>query len=594
MKKIISVLFSHREIKGARKAGEIINQFSLAEKVIFSVFLGLSALGALLLLNRVNNLLKTDIPRFGGSFTEGIVSSPRFINPVLAVGESDKDITSIVYSGLMKYSTNGKIVTDLAESYTISEDKLSYDFKIKPAAVFHDGSPVTSDDIIFTISKILDPEIKSPKRANWEGVILEKINDHEIKFTLKKPYAPFMENTTIGILPKNLWKNVSNENFPFSTYNIEPVGSGPYKFKTISKDTDGTILSYRFESFAKYVGGKPFIQYLDLNFYPNEETLLNEFREGNVDAVSLISPHNTKDSPIDSEIHKLPLSRVYGIFFNQNQSPALRAIEVRQALVAVTDRDQIINEALNGYASPLKAPVPVIDENLSGLKAYPDSISENDLNYAKNLLTKAGWKAGSDGVLIKETKKSKTSKEIETTRLEFSIATANIPDLKKTAESIKSQWEKIGAKVNIKIYESGDLLQNVIRPRKFDAILFGYDLGRDLDLYSFWNSSQRNDPGKNIAMYANTDSDKAIDDIRNSFDDKTRIEKIIKWVSIIKNDIPAIFLYSPDFIYETSNKIKGINLNLISKPSERWSGIEDWYIETDKIWKSLSVNEEKL
>lgn len=586
MKKILNALNRRFEVSREKRLSEIIAQFSLAEKTIFIIFVILMSLGALILLNKVNESLKVEVPRFGGTLSEGIVGSPRFINPVLAISDADKDVTSLVYAGLMRMDDKGNIILGLAESYDISEDKLTYGFKISSNAIFHDGSPVTADDVIFTINKILDPNIKSPRRANWEGVIVEKINEREVKFTLKKPYAPFLEITTMGILPKNIWKNTSNELFPFSTFNIEPIGAGPYRFESVDRNPDGTVLSYQLKSFNDYIGGMPNIENIILNFYNNEETMLNEFVSGNIDSVSGISPHTSNN--VDSEIttNKFPLTRVFGVYFNQNQSAVLRNIEVRSALASYVNREKIISDALYGFGVEIKSPVPLTEKEYFDLKAYPDSIKENDLENAKAILAKAGWKAGTDGVLEKKVAKDK-SKETETIRLEFTISTGNVPELKEAAEILKEDWEKIGAKIDVKIYETGDLNQNIIRPRKFDAVLFGQVVGRDLDLYSYWSSSQRNDPGLNIAMYTDTNSDKLLDDLRATFDDQARKDKIIKWVNTIKNDIPAIFLFSPEFIYETSSKLRGVNIGAITKSSDRWNGVENWYVETDKVWKIL-------
>ena len=160
------------------------------------------------MLLKVNQYFIVEVPSSGGIYKEGIVGTPRFINPVLSISDADRDLTSLVYSGLMRQHTDDTLIPDLAETVEISEDGLSYFFKIRDDAVFHDGEPVTSEDIIFTILTTQNPIIKSPKRANWDGITIEKIDDKNLTFHLQQPYAPFLNNTTLGILPKHIWQGV--------------------------------------------------------------------------------------------------------------------------------------------------------------------------------------------------------------------------------------------------------------------------------------------------------------------------------------------------------------------------------------------------
>ncbi|MCK4386733.1 MAG: hypothetical protein KAV41_01450, partial [Candidatus Pacebacteria bacterium] len=168
-----------------------------------------------------------------------------------------------------------------------------------------------------------------------------------------------------------------------------------------------------------------------------------------------------------------------------------------------------------------------------------------------------------------------------------SLSTAATPELKAVANLLKQQWEKLGVETRLKIFEMGDLNKNVIRPRKYDSLLFGEVVGRDLDLFAFWHSSQRNDPGLNIALYANITTDDLLEQIRITSDEKSKKEKLELFQKEIARDIPAIFLYSPDFIYISPKKIKNILIDKITIPSERFLDINNWYIKTDKVWKFL-------
>jgi peptide/nickel transport system substrate-binding protein len=197
---------------------------------------------------------------------------------------------------------------------------------------------------------------------------------------------------------------------------------------------------------------------------------------------------------------------------------------------------------------------------------------------ARSFLETKGWKWNeTEGALARTSGK-------ETIVLAFSLSTANAPDLRATAEFLRSTWERMGAKVEVKIFEQGDLNQNVIRPRKYDALLFGEVVGRELDLFAFWHSSQRNDPGLNIALYANSVADQHLETLRTSTDLTEKRTSYQKFAEELKKDVPAIFLYTPDFMYIFPERIQGLSLGSIGIPSERFLSAHLWHTETDRVW----------
>src|SRR3989344_3730483 len=221
-----------------------IRTLSPLEKIVFGALIIIFIGSTLALLSSVNRFLVREVPAHGGRLAEGVIGSPRFINPLLASSDADRDLTSLVYAGLLKATPEGKLVPDLAERYTISPDGLVYDFVIREYAKFHDGTPVTAADVAISILKAQDPALKSPKRASFDGVIIEVKGDRELSFILKQPYAPFLENATLGILPSHIWRDADAEQFPFSPYNIEPIGAGPYKIGQIKRNSSVILTSY--------------------------------------------------------------------------------------------------------------------------------------------------------------------------------------------------------------------------------------------------------------------------------------------------------------------------------------------------------------
>jgi peptide/nickel transport system substrate-binding protein len=540
------IFLKERSLPKSEIITKIRSSFKTSEKVLFYSLALLLIFSGLVLLYRVNENFLIEVPAQGGQVVEGVVGSPRFLNPILAISDADRDLTSIVYSGLLKSDGNYGVLENLAESYKI-----------------------TTDDVEFTIQKIKDADIKSPKRSNFENITVEKVDQRIIKFVLKQPYSPFIQNLTVGILPKHIWKNIDNEGFAFSSFNIKPIGSGPYKIDSVLYDQNGLPKEYSLISFKKYIFGKPFVDKINIKFYADEEDLLSAYKKGEVSNINSISPENIKKlDKKNTNLITSPLPRIFGVFFNQNSAPIFINKEVRLALDKAVDKNNIIDSILSGFGKAINGPLPESTEE----KLVIDNIAE-----ARKILEDAGWKLNELGVYEKKTNK-------DNLRLSFSISTADTTELKKTAMLLQETWQKMGAEVELKVFEIGDLNQNIIRPRKYDALLFGEIVGKNLDIYPFWHSSQRNDPGLNISMYANTKTDKILEDLRKTNDKEKREVLIKEFEDEIKKDVPAIFIYSPSFIYIHKSEIKNIELNDIIVSGDRFSNIEKWYIETNKIW----------
>ncbi|MFA5291300.1 MAG: ABC transporter substrate-binding protein [Candidatus Paceibacterota bacterium] len=568
--------------------------FSRRTKILVVVLLVIFVVSGLLVLEHLNQKLMVDRPIAGGSLTEGVLGSPRFINPLLAASDADRDLVELTYSGLLRLRADGNYEPDLAKSYDISSDGLIYTFKLRPNLRWSDGEPVKASDVVFTINSTQDPIIKSPKRASWNGVLVKKVDDQTIQFILKKPFFSFLDNATIGILPEHLWGKIKPEQFALSNLNVNPVGSGPYVVKNVAKDSFGIPLNYQLSSFKGFALGEPKISSLIIRFYGDEKALLTAYRQGEIESASAISSASAKKLAFEGRrVIKSNLPRTFAVFLNQSRNPVLVNKEVREALDEAAPRQAIIDQVLNGYGQTLNGVLP---ENLNnGAKL------SYDLASAREILFKAGWSTTTSGTLEKQvvtkTTSKKGSKTITTTSksgpaqtLSFSLATANIPELKAVATLVASNWTKLGARVNLEFFEPSDLNQDLIRPRKYETLLFGEVTGRNSDLYPFWHSSQRLDPGLNIAMYTNAKVDKWLEEIRATADggNINSPQLADKYRSIAKeiaSDHPAIFLYSPYFLYIVPNNLKGVSVPTITSSADRFARIHEWYFKTDRVWK---------
>jgi len=572
---ILSLLPSKNEIKRA------ISHFSKKEYFVFLGFVFILCLSTIIILQNINKSFMVNVPLQGGSITEGIVGTPRFINPVLAFSDADQDLVSLIYSGLMRKNSDGTLTPDLAEKYEISKDGLTYTFTLKNEIYFHDEKPVGADDVVFTINKIKDPIIKSPKRGNWDGVSVEKIDEKTVKFTLKQSYASFLENITLGIMPASLWEASPIE---LNDANTKPIGSGPYKVVKVNKQSGGLIDYYELTSFEKFNLGQPYIEKIILRFYPNENDQISALENGEVDQISSITPSNAQIlKEKNYRVESLTLPRVFGLFLNQNQNQIFTDKNIITAIDLAINKDDIIRDVLLGYGVAIDNPIPPNMINYQKLNKGNNISHEEKIKKAQDILSKDGWKKGVNGFLEKTTTDKKKKKA--TTYLEFSISTGNAPELVKSAELIKQDLKTIGMKVDVKTFEIGNLNQGVIRPRKYDALLFGQIINHESDLFAFWHSSQRKDPGLNVAMYTNAKVDKILEDAFITIDEKSRIKKYAQFEDEIKKDMPAVFLYSPNFIYIVSKNIQRFSIDHITRPGDRFLNSYLWYIKTDNVWK---------
>ena len=564
-----------------KEINSIFNTFSKKERTVFVVLLSTLLISTVLILENINKSLMISVPLHGGSISEGIIGTPRFINPILANSPVDLDLVSLIYSGLMRKNSDGTMFPDLAEKYEISKDGLTYTFTLKDKIYFQDGEPVTADDVIFTINEIKDPIIKSPRKVDWDGVIATKIDDKTIEFSLKKPYPSFLENLTLGIMPKYLWDNSSVE---LNTANTSPIGSGPYLIKNNTKESSGVINSYKLESFKKFSLGEPYINEVNLYFYLNENDLIRALEDGVVNQISSITPLNAdilKERNYQMESYILP--RIFGLFFNQNKNQLFTDKVITKAINQAIDKNKIVQEVLFGYGVTIDGPIP---PNMIAYQKLSEAVNPSRevlLQNIQNSLAKDGWSKGPDGFLQKIT--TNKNKKKTTVNLEFSISTGNAEELTKTAEIIKQNLSEVGIKVDIKTFEIGNLNQSVIRPREYDSLLFGQIVNRESDLFAFWHSSQRKDPGLNVAMYTNAKVDKILEDAAVTVNEQSRINKYIQFEDEIKKDMPAVFLYSPEFIYVISKNLNGLFIDHIVSPADRFSNIYSWYIETENVWK---------
>lgn len=541
--------------------------------LVFVVLLIVLSVAMVSMLGKINKKFLVYQPEAGGSITEGVVGSPRFVNPVLAISDTDRDLVALIYSGLMRKTETGEIIPDLAESYEVTPDGLNYTFHLRANAEFHDHTPVTADDVVFTVEKVKDPTIKSPLEAIWQGIVVEKGDDNQtVIFRLSESYASFLDNATLGIIPRHVWERFNPEEFNLAELNLRAVGAGPYKISDINDRKNGRVEEYELSTWSGYAGTKPYIRHVNLTFFKNEDELVKAFRRGRVDQVSAVSPRIGKTLADEGFTPTTAtLSRIFGLFFNPNQNEILRDKNVARAIDLAIDKDSIVKNVLYGFGEVINSPVP------SALLDQPvgpeDPVAA--LESAKSVLDSAGWKVNAESGFREKGGKV----------LEFSISTADVAELRAAAQMVKDDLADAGMNVSIKVFETGMLNQNVIRPREYEALLFGQVVRNESDLFAFWHSSQRNDPGLNISVYTNNKVDKILEDLVKAVNQSDKQAKLNEFVTNIHDDMPAVFLYAPKFIYMEGDRVEGVSLGRMTNASERFLSVRSWYTRTDAVWK---------
>ncbi|MFA6383165.1 MAG: ABC transporter substrate-binding protein [Parcubacteria group bacterium] len=547
--------------------------FNIKERIFFNLLIIL-LLGSVIGWGLMFYYSKTKaVADYGGEYIEGIVGQPQHINPVISQSNNaDEDLTQLVYSGLLKYDSRGDLIPDLAESYDISDDKTTYTFHLKKDVEWHDGQPFAAADVLYTTNILSDPAYKSPLRTNWQGITTNIVDDHTLTFQIQSSFVGFLNNLTFGILPKHIWETVTADKFSLTDLNLEPIGTGPYKYNAFQKDSRGNIISYKLVANPNYFEGKPYISKMTFDFYDSDDSILKAFNSKEIMGINSLTPQRMADIKLlqSTFIHKFDISRYFAVFINQTRSLPLADDNVRQALTYATNRQEIIDNILSGNGNPVYSPI------LDAMVGYSTDIDSRtfDLEKANSVLDSNGWNRGEDGMRAKNG-----------TPLQFTLTTTDWPELAQTAEILKSEWAKAGAKVDVQTYSISDIQQNYIRPREYEALLFGQVLGADPDPYSFWHSSQKRDPGLNLSLFGDSDTDKLIEAGRIEFDYDKRASIYQDFQKKLIAETPAIFLYSPDYIYPVNKKVQGINMEDLISPSKRFSDANHWYINTKRVKK---------
>jgi len=549
----------------------------------------------------------------GGSYTEGLVGAPQHINPLLAsLSDVDSDLASLVFSGLFIYNEQQELIPDLVTNYVISEDELTYTFFLRHGVQWHDSTKkepheLDVDDVIFTIQAIQDTQYQSPLQSSLRGVVVAKVDETTFTLTLTEPFAPFLSSLTFGILPEHLWFNVPAQNVRLTELNVTPVGTGPFRFDQLTKDKAGNVKSFDLMRNEDYYEQQPYLDELHFIFYPDSITAVEALKSRKIEGLGFI-PSTEKEGiekkNADVTFASIRVPQYTAIFFNQKQSDVLKNDDVRMALAYAVNRDVIVDQVLQGEGEAIYTPI------LPGYVGHNADVEKYELNTeeAVRILEEDGWEfpevedvaddvpvedvvEGEDGAVEEDTSVETNEdifrpREKDGVKLEFTVATVDLPEYQSTLALLQDQWQAIGAKVNVDIYSPEDIQTGIIKDRDYEALLFGQIVGSDPDPYPFWHSSQQSHPGLALSIFRGPEIDTLLEEARQTSDAEERRLRYLHFQNNIAKEVPAIFLYNPLYSYGVHQKIQGINRQqYITAPSDRFSGITSWYIETQRDWK---------
>ena len=503
------------------------------------------------------------VPAHGGTYTEGMVGQPSYVNPVLAASDDDQGLVRLVYANL----------ADLAETIEISPDARTVKVRLKQNLEWSDGQPLTSDDVVFTLQFIQDPDSRSPLAGLFTGVTADRASALEIDFHITNT-ALTSAIPDLRPAPRHLFADVPPANWRLSDYNLRPVSSGPYVFISHDSGADGFISAYRLAANPRYAGTAPYLQRVNVLFFHNSGELVSSFNAGQIQGFGTTDPGLPTGIQRPYTLTRFTTPTVYAVFWNNTANPALGAFEVREALDLVVNRADVI-AALGGAAELATGPFPPA---LFAPDASSTAVSSTAVADPAQILQKKGWAKGDDGVWAKKIGKANV-------RLEFGLSVPDIGFLKSAAEKLAEEWQAFGAEVHLNVLSPDDALLAAVTNRSYDGLLFGNTVRGSGDLYPFWHSSGRFAPGLNLAVYKNTAVDVMLENLRQERDDAHRQKDMRAVASAITDDEPAVFLFSLDDLYVGSKNVGGVTGGFLENPADRLAGIPQWYVETGRRLK---------
>ncbi len=509
----------------------------------------------------------------GGVYTEGEAGALGRLNPLLDWNNpADRDVDRLIFSGLIKFDSHGLPQADLAESWGESADGTIYNFTIRPNAQWHDGTPVTSDDVMFTIDLIKTSSLfPADIKQLWSQIDIKRLDEKNLKFTLPEPFAPFLDYATFGILPKHLLQSTPPDQLANAPFNINPVGTGAYKFDHLLVDA-GRITGVVLTANDKFYGDKPYIQQIVFRYYPDTKSAYEAFQEGEVLGVSDLTPDILPQALADPNLSvytsQLPEMSIVLLNLNNSEVPFLQNANVRRALLLGLNRDYLIANFLKGQGVVADGPI------MPGSWAHYDGLEH--VNYdpeaAIKMLKGEGYVIPASGGTVRAK---------ENLALNFTLVHPDDALHTQIARAIQQEWLQIGVQVNLQAVPYDQLIPTYLAPRTYQAALVDLNTARtpDPDPYPFWHQSEASG-GQNYSQWNNRAASEYLEQARTESDFTVRTRLYRNFQVVFAKELPSLPLYYPVYNYGVDAQVRGVQVASLYDTSDRLAFINQWYLVT--------------
>jgi peptide/nickel transport system substrate-binding protein len=551
------------------------------------LFLTGLVVGTLLLLEKRGGLgeVNTPQPAQGGVYTEALIGYPQRMNPLLdSTNSVDRDVDKLIFSGLVKFDSRGIPAPDLAETIGISQDGILYNISLKPGLVWHDGEKLTTKDVLFTIELLRTGGVYIPEdiRKLWDSIEVYLFDDQHMQLKLPEAYAPFMDYLTFGVLPQHLFAGMDINEIAASAINLQPVGSGPYRFGELLME-GSTVSGIRLLANEDYAGGRPYLQEIVFRYYPDASSAYQAYVQGAVQGISEV-PTGLLPQALANEdlrIYTGRLPRISLVLLNLNDPgvPFFKEIEVRKALMLGLNRQAIISQMFNGQAIVANSVI------LPGTWAHNESIAEigYDPQLAAETLKNAGY------VIAGENNTTRAKEEVP---LSFVLSYPDDDLHLGIAQLIANNWQALGVNVTLEGVPPDVFVAEKLEPRSYQAALVDLNLSRtpDPDPYPFWDLGQAEN-GQNYSQWNNRLASDTIEQARVTTDLGERTRLYHNFQAIFAEELPALPLYYPVYNYAVSEQILGVTMGPLFDTSDRLGTITTWYLTTSRNQKTTDTAE---
>lgn len=541
-----------------------VRRHALSWLALMMLLIGLSVLH----LTIYQNAFSKVAPVPGGTYAEGVIGLLDTINPLFASTGAERAASRLVFASLLSYDRENKLRGELAETWTSADDGKSFTVTLRGGLKWHDGKPLTVDDVIYTIGLMKNPRVNTTLYRSWAGVTATKLNEKQISFALPAAYAPFPHALTFGIVPKHILAEVPIERMRESSFNREPVGSGPFAFRSLQIiNKDASRLVVYMTAFDNYVLGKPKLERFQLHTYKDQGQLKQGFLTDEINAAADLTAadmNSIATTKADAVVSRALVNNgVFALF--RNDSPILKDQGVRAALQQATNRVKILQK-LHGYGAPMEGPitrdlVPIIHKQA----AY-------NREAAAQKLEAAGWKLV-NGVRQKDG-----------VPLALNVVAPKAGDYQVVVSELTSQWRQVGVQVNLDMASPSTIQQNVLVPRNYDVLVYELAIGADPDVFAYWHSSQIGPLGFNLANYSSPVSDDALSSARGRLDPMLRTAKYETFTEQWLKDVPAVALYQPRLHYIVGDTARSLtSKEVIADATSRYRAVEYWTVNRDRV-----------